>query len=53
MCLFPGPCLAQDLESKLKEFKKIADIVKSHTKEKASAKAKAKGQAKAKAKAAA
>ena len=33
--------LFQDLDSKLKEFKKIADIVKSHTKEKAKPKAKA------------
>lgn len=53
VCLLHGPCLAQELDNKLKEFKKVADIVKSHTKEKVPAKAKASGKAKAKAKSAA
>lgn len=39
--------LIQDLDSKLKEFKKIADIVKSHTKDKTQPKAKARKAPKA------
>jgi hypothetical protein len=47
---FGKPCamlLIQDLDSKLKEFKKIADIVKSHTKDKTQPKAKARKAPKA------